>query len=318
MSKGKQWWPHTASIQDAKNAITSFQERLRQKRWLRTQEGSVCHYVYAKEGAYPALLGTVNEYMQMGSSDTGAKNRARVNVLRLLCTLLRFHIQVRPKAHIKEPPAVFAAPGLHGHDFLYGIIAEMEQEGKTITLIVSEMDLAGAGSDVVRARSWAVPQTGDSYKWMTTKIWQDQRQKTSFGKWVFAGHHEKRSWIETLPPASQWQEKNIGLLRFDGQDETVRNMLKHLGASYKHSEQVWLLPEAWGEEAVKEWIKDNMTNPLFQPKPKPVYNRAEKTQAHTRPDPTQFAHAENVHVDDDHDDDDDDDDNDGSQTRNTN
>ena len=267
MSKGKQWWPLQASINDEKTTLADFQERLRQKKWLRRQEGVKTHYVYVREGVYPPHADTVNDYMQFSASDTAAKNQARVTILRLLCDLMKWHTLLKPQAILTEPPVVFLTPSLQTHTFLYGVMAQLNHQGKNLTLVVSEQNL---GHDDIKAKHWVSPQHGDSYGWMTLKTWQDQRQLPSFSKWVFAAKMERRTWIETLPKSEEMFD-GLGLIAFDGVNAARINALKFLGAVYRHSDKKWFLPAFYEKTTVLAWLELNASNPLFQAQTKQAY-----------------------------------------------
>ena len=267
MSKGKQWWPLQASVHDAKTAISDFQERLRQKKWLRRQDNVATHYIYVREGVYPPLLDSVNDYMQFSSNDTPLKNSARANVLRLLCNLLKWHTLLKPQAILTEPPLVFLTPSLQNHSFSYGVMAHLSYQGKTLTLIVSEQDL---GYKDIKAKHWISPHHGDSYGWLTVKSWQDQRQLPAFSKWIFGGKTERRTWVENLPKDEKSFEA-MGVMAFDGLNPVRINQLKYLGAVYRHADKKWFLPSFYEKSTVFSWFDANKTNPLFEAIPKQAY-----------------------------------------------
>jgi hypothetical protein len=231
---GKQWWPLTATADESRAAITQFQDRLRERKWLRDQESSRALYIAFVDAHLPIdHLPSVNDLMRFSSSDGPLRNQERVATLRLLCMLLKWHITMKPGAMLAAPPAIFTVPDLETGGYRHGLIAPLrtpDNPPRPFSLLISEAPLAPAntveaggfrGPNVSkpaggpRTRFWTMPQSGDTHHWMTVRTWQDQRNKPAWGKWVFGTAFERRSWLETLTTPESLEEAGLVLFPVD-------------------------------------------------------------------------------------------------------
>ena len=265
MSKGKQWWPLQASVDDARVALTDFQQRVRDKQWIRKTERTILWHIYSLDQAGWTVdqMIPVNEYMQFSAHDSAAKNQGRVVVLRMLCMLYKWHSSTRPGAHLAEPPSVFVAPQLDGLGFTYGLVATLAgnpryAQGKPQTLVISERDLVPMGPDgraMWTGRQWRVPQAGDSFRWMTTKSWAEQRTTPAFGKWIYGSYTERRGWVEGLAQGTSAQQEaalsQAGLMSWAG--AISEPWARQMGAIFVPRMNRWVLPSFWDSDAVLEW-----------------------------------------------------------------
>ena len=261
MSKGKQWWPLLATSHDVKEALSDFQERLRQKQWLRKDNPTVSYHVYLREGNSVMGLPTVNEYMQFSQQDHSSKNLLRVQVLRALCMLLKWQLLLKSDAVVSDVPQVFAIPSVEQPQHMHvGVMANLQSQNKTFTIIISELPLEQQGKVVFgKTKHWVCPQLGDSYKWLTVKTWLDARKKPSFGKWVFGSYPERRAWIEAITGDAsqslqqQLQENGVFLIESNGESDV--KILKSMNATWHGGLKKWGLPEFLDEEATRVYIK---------------------------------------------------------------
>ena len=284
MSKGKQWWPLQATVEDSKKSILEFQDRLRDRQWIKKTERTALFHIYTKDVAWPTEhLTSINEYMQISTNDPASKNHARVTVARMLCMLLKWHSALRSQDPLLSPPAVFSAPNLQTGGFHYGLVATIAPSNKPgsrpLTLIISEQEL---GSEQSGAKHFCVPQASDTYRWLTLKTWQDQRQKPSFGKWIYGSYTERRQWAEQ--DAISKNIKAQGLIQWssdvnDPKKENKIAAIKMMGALYHPATTSWLLPDFWDEEAVLEYLQ--MAPEAQRPK---TGRMAYQKMVHTRPE----------------------------------
>lgn len=260
MSKGKQWWPFQATTEEQRKTITEFQQRLRDRQWLKGKEKVDLLYIHAFEQTWNTEhLPSVNEYMQISSTDTVVKNQARVTIVRLLAMLLKWHQSLRPDTKLLSPPNVFTVPNVVTGGFSYGLIAVIEGDqryakGKTLTLVVSDFDVSL--NQPIKGRKWVLPQGSDTFKWLTVKQWLEQRKKPSFGKWIFASFLERRSWLETKH--IQEDLLNNGLIKWNapfGNHANKIAAIKLMGGTYIAATKSWYLPEFWDADAVKEYLE---------------------------------------------------------------
>ena len=255
MSKGKQWWPLQATYTDVKDALTDFQDRLRQKQWLRKDNATHAYHVYLREGVNNlALPSTVNDYMQFSQTDPSSKNVLRAQVLRALCVLLKWQILLKSDAVVADVPQVFLVPSVDQTYHMHiGVVATLQSQNKSFTLIVSEQALSSQPKSFLgKTKHWVVAQTGDSYKWLTIKAWMDARKKPSFGKWVFASFAERKHWVETLQNPHDTvikQEQGVFFVEAHGEQDVA--LLKQMNAMWHASFKLWALPEFVEEEALK-------------------------------------------------------------------
>lgn len=281
MSKGKQWWPLQATSHDVKDALGDFQDRLRQKQWLRKDNPIFAYHVYLREGASTMILPSVNEYMQFSNQDHSFKNTLRVQVLRALSMLLKWQILLKPEALVSEVPQVFVIPSVDQAQHMHlGIVAHLVFNEKTYTLIISEKSLEQDSKNLYgRTKYWVCPQLGDSFKWMTIKTWLEARKKPSFGKWAFGSYPERRAWIETITKDTQAsQEKDMGVFFIASSGSSDVEQLKLMNATWHGTLKMWALPEFLDEEAVRAYLKQErlMAEKNTKQPSKPSYHQHKK------------------------------------------
>lgn len=261
MSKGKQWWPLNATTEDYKKTIIEFQERLRDKQWLKKAEGNMLMYIYATEGQINTdNLTTVNDYMQISANDNTIKNQGRVIVLRLLAMLLKWHMSLKKELRLLDQPSVFTIPNLINGGFHYGIIATLEGDSikntKPTTIVISNIDISQSNS--FKVKKWVMPQGSDSYKWLTIKSWLDLKSKISFNKWIFGNFAEKKLFLEKQIELNDKQKlEEVGLLEysFNSEENHLTQGIKNLGAMYNSTTKKWYLPYFWEKENIEEYLK---------------------------------------------------------------
>lgn len=259
MSKGKQWWPMQATVDEQRKVITDFQQRLRDRQWVKKNEVPLLMHIHAFDGAWNTEhLPSVNEYMQISTNDPMVKNQGRVVVARLLCMLLKWHQALRPNSSLLSPPTVFTSPNLSTGGFHYGIVALIQGDprrggGNSLTLMVSDFNLSPTSS--FKGRHWVMPHGSDSFRWLTTKQWGEQKLKPSFGKWIYGSYTERRVWLEHKTIHDNLTEN--GLIRWsagNGNHTGKIAAIKLMGGLYVPSEKSWFLPEFWDNEAVRDWL----------------------------------------------------------------
>jgi len=260
MSKGKQWWPLQASVEEQRKAISDFQQRLRDRQWVKKTEKPLLMHIHAFDGAWSTdHLPTVNEYMQISTNDSMVKNQARVVILRLLSMLLKWHNALRPHSALLSAPSVFTLPNVVTGGFHYGIIALIQGDprrggGNPLTLMVSDFD--ASLQQPFKGRHWVMAHGSDSFRWLTNKQWNEQKTKPSFGKWIYGTYAERRTWIE-----NKTVRENLllnGLIRWSS--ETGANTgqiaaIKSMGGLYVAADKAWFLPEFWDNESLRDWLQ---------------------------------------------------------------
>lgn len=291
MSKGKQWWPLQASIDEQRNAITEFQQRLRDRQWIKKNEKPLLLHVYAFDGAWSTEhLPSVNDYMQISANDPMVKNQARVVIVRLLSMLLKWHQSLRHDSPLLAPPSVFTLPDVSTGGFHYGIVANIQGDarrgnGKPLTLMVSDFDISH--QQTFKGRHWVVPQTSDSFRWLTSKQWSEQKKKPSFGKWIYGSYSERRAWLEGKPVHGNLSDN--GLIRWiapSGEQGHLIAAIKEMGAMYIPQEKAWFLPEFWDGDALKEWLEQIPAEKSTRPYTAPYKKMAEVAASSSPPPAT--------------------------------
>jgi hypothetical protein len=302
---GKQWWPLTATADESRAAITRFQDRLRDRQWLRDREAAQLLYIAFVDSHLPIdHVPSVNDLMRFSSSDGPLRNQERVATLRLLCMLLKWHITMRPGALLAAPPAVFTVPDLETGGYRHGLIAPLrtaDSPGRPFSILVSEAPLApptavaaggfrGPGTirpaSGPRARFWAMPQSGDTRHWMTVRTWQEQRAQPSWGKWVFGSAFERRSWLETLATPADLAKAGLVLFPMDRDAAPATSSLdparpwpafrtdflrKELGGAWWRGATV--LPEFWDPKAAAA-VLSALPVPAEPPRQRAPYRQA--------------------------------------------
>ena len=94
----------------------------------------------------------------------------------------------------------------------------------------------------------------DSFRWLTTKQWNDQKLKPSFGKWIYGSYTERRVWLENKNTHENLSEN--GLIRWSAGPESQGKIaaVKSMGGLYIPSEKSWFLPEFWDQDSLREWL----------------------------------------------------------------
>lgn len=274
-----------ASFEDARLTLAEFQDRLREKQWLRPNEKPCLFHVYMTDSAPQDVLPSINTHMQFSASDSAARNAARSNVVRAASMLLKLFQAARPDGIIPEPPGVFCVPRLKSPGFSYGLIAHFDATlisgapAKPLTIVVCEHDLSSAINEAAPGfvRHWALPQSGDSFQWLTVKKWQDALKKPSFGKWFYGHFKERQEWLQSTT-ADQWPAMGCFAVEAPSTDPHIRA----LGAFHHQATGKWLLPDFWDAAAVAAWLKFADAIP----------NRAPVKSSYRKPSPASTEAAE--------------------------
>lgn len=263
-NKGKQWWPMRATFDDAKKSVTEFQERLREKKWLRDHEKPSLFYVYVLEQASVDMLPSINSYMQFSSSDSSSMNAARAEVARASSMLVKMFLAVKQNGLMADPPSVFCVPKLKSSGYKYGVIANFLAEqadgtpSKPLSIIVSEHDLSDQNESSYNSKSFvkkfAMPQSGESMRWLTVKTWADAKAKPSFSKWLFGSFKDRQDFVNENADNLD----KVGCFFWHAPFSDTPS--KSLGAVYLSEKSIWVLPDFWDESAVKLWLKHVSTS----------------------------------------------------------
>lgn len=277
MSRGKQWWPLRATTKEAREAIMTFQERCRDRQWLGRYEKVAPFHVYTFNGIFPGIeeLDGINDYIQISNQDSMVKNNARISILRLLCMMLKIHIGIRPKQRLLFEPRICLVPSFKSEEFKYAIIAVIESDdlaegSKPLTLFISEFEI----NDGVEKNQgkFLIPQSKDTFKWLTVKTWMSQAKKPSFGKWIYGDYSEKKKWVDGLIADARVNKdggeerldetlKEHGLFTwqaegdFKSQENTNKiEVIKKMGGYFSWEMKKWFLPIFFEKEALEEYL----------------------------------------------------------------
>lgn len=289
MSKGKQWWTLQPTIDEQKHILIEFQQKLRDKQWLKKNEPSSLFYVYLLDGLSPTEpFESINTYFQISTYDSDSKNQGRVHLLRLLSLFLKIHILLKPTIPLIAPPSVFITPNLISRQFHYGLVGTIQATptSKAMSFVVSEIELPFMSTHKIK--SFLFPQTGDSYRWLTISHWFENKKWPSYGKWMYGSYAERKLWLDSiLSPLSHSSYSSSSLdkilneqglfvwnieqdsffssyLSSDYMKNTLLPLIKKMGGFFYFPLKIWIFPAFIEQESFTEFLETQKPKFLTQ------------------------------------------------------
>lgn len=138
----KKIWSSNLPLEKSVNILTDYMTRSKSK-GIKIKTDYQLYNVYILNTYWITNNYTeISKYFKFSKNDTPDINIARETILRLMSACITTHIYKKPNATVKYEPYIFSIPNMNNAGmFSYGVIYTIEEEGKCLSIIVSEWDM---------------------------------------------------------------------------------------------------------------------------------------------------------------------------------
>lgn len=214
--------------------------------------------VYQVDSLWPTEgLTDASAILKFGFDRNPISDQAKQALARLLAVSVKAHFFLAPNAIVLHEPYLFVMPDLgQPGQRRYGLVYPLENEGRTLSLVVADWDLSLASSRQPKlsvSQKFPVVLQADPMQWVPLKHWRALKESAGTQPWFDTAHPAARQrWLREMRQHQEVSNFPYGhLLQYP---KELNDDLKAVGALWAPGVRHWFLPKGWDVKAVTDYL----------------------------------------------------------------
>ena len=257
--RGKRLWAPRLGFNEAYREVLDYLKNC-QKHNLVGGNGGVptLYHAYQVDASWPTEgLVDASSVLRFGYDRNPVSDQAKQAMAKLLAVVTKAHFFLAPNALVLHEPYLFVMPDLgQPGQRRYGLVYPLENEGRTISLVVAEWDLALSASRHAKlpaSHKFPVVLPADPMQWIPLKHWRSLKEAAGQQPWFDTSNPNARARL--FREMRQHQDPATfpygHLLQYP---KELNEDVKSVGATWAPGVRHWFLPKGWDVKAVTDYL----------------------------------------------------------------
>lgn len=257
--RGKRLWAPRLGFDEAYKEVLDFLKNCQKHNLVGGSTGvPILYQVYQVDTLWPTEgLVDASSVLRFGFDRSPVADQAKQAMARLLSVVVKAHFFLAPQAIVLHEPYLFVMPDLgQPGQRRYGLVYPLEHDGRMVSLVVAEWDLAMASSrhhKPAPGKKFPVVLPADPMRWVPLKHWRALKDTAGQQPWfdTGAGNARNRLLREMRQHADTATFPYGHLLRYP---KDLNDDVKAVGALWAPGIRQWFLPNGWDVKAVTDHL----------------------------------------------------------------
>lgn len=254
--RGKRHWAPRLGFDDAYRVVLEFLQNCNKNNLTAHQDAPILYQAYMVEGSWPVDgMIDASSVLRFGFSRNPVSDQIKQDMAKLLSVAVKAHFFLAPQAIVVHEPFLFVMPDLgNPGQRRFGIVYPLEQDGRTMTLVAAEWDLAMASSRVARlapGQKFPVVLSIDPFQWLSLKRWRELKTEAGQLPWFETGNARNRLLGQVRAHEDETTFPFGHVLDYP---KDLNDDLRATGAMWANGIRKWFLPKGWDIQAVRTYL----------------------------------------------------------------